>query len=421
MLAAMSTLEIKATFSAAVLERAVRLLDTAAGSEPLNRYVLLYSEKALRMRATDGTLVVDFPIAGERPVEHAYVLPIDPLRHFLRGKKEEVELVVGKEVRLASEGETLVIRPVRKKKPPPLHKPPAASEISRSLLCSALDFSSAHLAQGDHMQMLVRDRELVCVGVSDSHVAGSKIPFGVHDSACFIVPYESVRHLVKVLGLIRRKTVMCAVSGEGVAISAGALGLCLYGAGCRQDTVQEIASFLFSHRCSSFWTVELSKIKKIISRAARIQRLAQAQAAITLGADRISVSVRHRESVFSSGTEPLYAENPRSFEIALRTDKLSSLLARLTYSRFPEGNGILQAEFDANGTLIRLGWPSPLALSCAGFGHTFFRMFLAAFTSALSTVEQFLHLHSPLLILLEGLYCPQTEHVSLVLCSSTSR
>ena len=114
--------QIKITFSAAVLERAIRLLDTAAGSEPLNRYALLYSERAVRMRATDGTLVVDFPIAGERPLICAYVLPIDPLRHFLKGKKEDVELVVGKEVRLSSEGETLLIRPVRKEKPALLHK-----------------------------------------------------------------------------------------------------------------------------------------------------------------------------------------------------------------------------------------------------------------------------------------------------------
>ena len=93
--------------------------------------------------------------------------------------------------------------------------------------------------------------------------------------------------------------------------------------------MEEIASFLFSHKCSSFWTAELSKIRRILSRAARIQKLAPAQATIRLGADRISVSVTHEQTVFSSGTEPLYAENPKLFEIALRTDKLSSLLARV--------------------------------------------------------------------------------------------
>jgi hypothetical protein len=261
------------------------------------------------------------------------VLPIDPLRHFLKGKKEDVELVVGKEVRLSSEGETLLIRPVRKEKPPPLHRSNMGAQISRSLLSSTLDFSTAHLAQGDHMQMLVRDREFICLGISDSHVACSKMPFAVSDAACFIVPYESIRHLVRVLELVRRKVLMCGVLREGVAISAGALELFLYGAECEPDSVRETASFLFSHRCSSFWTVELSRIRRILSRAARIQRLAPARATIRLSADRISVCVSYEESVFSSGIEPLYAENPKPFEIALRTDKLSSLLARVNTRR----------------------------------------------------------------------------------------
>jgi len=329
----MNTIEIKITFPATVLEKAIRLFDRVTGSEPLNRYAVLYSEKALRMRATDGTLVADLAVSAYRPLKDSYVLPIDPLRHFLKGKKEDVELVVGKEVMFASRDETLVIRAVKKKKPSPLHKPHTSIQISRSLLHSTLDFSTAHLDQGDHIYVLARAGELVCIGISNSHTACSRMIFPVPDPACFMVPYESIRHLVKTLELVNRKAVLCGILERGVALSIGGLEMFLHGAKCETDSVQEITSFLLDYKSASFWTVELLKIKRVLSRAARIQKLAPAQATIRLGADRISISVTYEQTVFTSSTEPLYVENPKPFEIALRTDKLSSLLARINTKR----------------------------------------------------------------------------------------
>jgi len=98
----------KIRVSAELLRKAVEFFDRLTGTlEPLHREITLYSPRTLAMRASEGCLVAELALPWMKVDLGKRVLTVslDPLKAFLMQAEGEVELLIGRELRLTHVGD----------------------------------------------------------------------------------------------------------------------------------------------------------------------------------------------------------------------------------------------------------------------------------------------------------------------------
>ncbi len=339
----------KIILSSDLLQKTVNLFDKLIGTiEPSLRSLILYHERNLKIRGSDGCLVADLIVVPKdlKIGKKAYVIPIDYLRHFLREKGQAIEIIMGEDLQFVYENESLIIKERERNIPGPFTPLSQSIEIEKGLLRSILDFGSSHLSQGDIVGLLIKEKELFCIGISDSIISCARMPFLLSNHAYLKIPYESIRHLVKSLELLKKRKVLCFLKKDGLAFEIGALSLQICAERWKDKKIEDICDFMFNHNVFSRWVLESSKLKSSISRASKIQKIGYSDSELILYPHKIVISVAQERCIFKTELDVLYSEKPKDIRIKLRVDKLYSLLSRINTQR-------IYMELTENGLLIK--------------------------------------------------------------------
>jgi len=329
-------MEKRIILSSDLLQKTVNLFDKLVGTiEPSLRSLILYHERNLRIRGTDGCLVADLIVVPKdlKIGKKAYIIPIDYLRHFLREKNNAIEVIIGEDLQFVYENESLIIKERKRDIPRQFAALSQSIEIEKGSLRSILDFGSSHLSQGDTVRLLIKEKELFCIGISDSIISCARMPFSLGNYVCLEIPYESIRHLVKSLKLIKKEKILCSLEKDSLSFEVGALSLKLCAEIKEDRKIEEICNLMFEPETSSRWIIESSVIKDSISRASKIQKVEYSDAELILYPHKIVFSVFKKNSIFNTEVEVLYSENPKYMKVKIRADKLYSLLRRMNTKR----------------------------------------------------------------------------------------
>lgn len=224
--------------------RLVRLFDKAIGTiEPLARKIYFYTESDnLMVYGTDGCLSVEFHLGEMEPLDDFYVIPLDDLKLLLRERSEDVFMTFGTTFQISKGTEILSI----------LH--PISSDPRKKV-----DILTSHTVDAKQFQrtldlgsILSREGQMTFLGCKNGQFFSASEDFG-HIGIAFMdfnennfaveIPYESVRHLVKMLEVLKEDMIEIGYSRMiGMRFSDGKMNICSDEA-TNMEQMEELVNF----------------------------------------------------------------------------------------------------------------------------------------------------------------------------------
>ena len=211
--------------------RFVNLFDRAVGTiEPLNRRVYFYSRfNTLRVYATDGCLTIDMHLGDvTKHFESFYVAPLDNIKLISRNANlDNVEILFGEKLEFFKGSEYLSVLH-------PLSRNPKKSgafvpkvEVKSSELAHVVDVGSIISRSGQDILVGVINERFFALCEEYGHISIASMRL-IMDPFMAEVPYETARHLMKALDIIRSEKLMIGISEStvGLKFSDGVIGVC---------------------------------------------------------------------------------------------------------------------------------------------------------------------------------------------------
>jgi len=347
----------KIRVSAELLRKAVEFFDRLTGTlEPLHREITLYSPRTLAMRASDGCLVAELALPWMKVDLGKRVLTVslDPLKAFLRQAEGEVELLIGRNLRLTHGKDVLTLETRKRGYLPEWPRAEELAEIPCQRLRSVLDFASVHLTDADSVELGTWQGKLYAAGFTDGHLAAALTPLEVKRGFSVLLPYASARHLVKCLELVKREMLTLELPDGAPVLRGGPLRIALLGRAGVKD-LQGALEFLFGEHGPPLWVIRAPELRKLASRAARMQRNGASVASLRLHPNRVEAVVESEHGPYRSFEEVLMTKNPVRCDVRVRMERLNSLLARFGQGRVVlhwTGRGLLITDGRARSVLL---------------------------------------------------------------------
>ncbi len=183
----------------------VNLLDRAVGTvEPINRRVYFYSHRdILKAYASDGCLMVNVTLGNVSGLKGFYASPLDSLKLLLKsGEKSDVEIHFGTKLEFLKGSEYLsILHPVAND-PRKRGAFTTEIEVKASEIAHVVDIGSIILKEGQETIVGATRGMFFALGEEYGHLSIASMDYsGIPFTAA--IPYETARHLVKMLDVIR--------------------------------------------------------------------------------------------------------------------------------------------------------------------------------------------------------------------------
>ena len=353
----------KIRVSADLLKKAVEFFDRLTGTlEPLHREVTLYSPRTLAMRASDGCLVAELALPWMKVDLGKRVLTVslDPLKAFLKQAEGEVELLIGRDLRLTHGKDVLTLETRRRGYLPEWPRAEEVAQVPCQRLRSVLDFASVHLTDADSVELGTWRGKLYAAGFTDGHLAAALTPLEAKRGFSVLLPYGSSRHLVKCLELGKRETLILELPDGAPVLRGGPLRIAFLDRAGARD-LQGALEFLFDEHAPPLWVIRAPELRMLASRAARMQRNGASVASLRLYPNRVEAVVESEHGTYRSFEEVLITRNPARCDVRVRMERLNSLLARF-------GQGRVVLHWTGRGLLITDGRGRSVLLSEKSLG-----------------------------------------------------
>jgi len=251
---------------------------------------------------------------------------LDPLKAFLKQAEGEVELLIGRKLRLTHGKDVLTLETRRRGYLPEWPRTEEVAQVPCQRLRSVLDFASVHLTDADSVELGTWQGKLYAAGFTDGHLAAALTPLEAKRGFSVLLPYASARHLVKSLELVRRETLTLELPDGAPVLRGGPLRIALLGRAGVKD-LQGVLEFLFGEHGPPLWVIRAPELRKLASRAARMQRNGASVASLRLYPNRVEAVVESEHGTYRSFEEVLMTRNPVRCDGRVRMERLNSLLA----------------------------------------------------------------------------------------------
>src|SRR6056297_1714587 len=175
------------------------------GSEKNKKVVHFFYNNGLKLYASDGCLESVFKLkATVQEFSGSYALSIKTLKLFIEAvENQDIHFSMGKEgIRVKQSTEMLSVNNPPAKKIPQQGVFSILGDFQTNEFLSGLDFATVHMPENDDCYFFVFDGYLFVLTVYDKVfcIYNTQIPCKDTETA---VPYQSVRHLIKALGLLK--------------------------------------------------------------------------------------------------------------------------------------------------------------------------------------------------------------------------
>jgi len=218
------------------------------------------------------------------------------------------------------------------------------AQVPCQRLRSVLDFASVHLTDADSVELGTWQGKLYAAGFTDGYLAAALIPLEAKRGFSVLLPYGSARHLVKCLELVKRETLILELPDGAPVLRGGPLRIAFLGRAAVED-LQGVLEFLFGEHGPPLWVIRAPELRKLASRAARMQRNRASVASLRFYSNRIEAAVESEHATYRSFEEVLMTRNPVRCNIRVRMEKVASLLVLF-------GQGGLVLHWTEKGMLI---------------------------------------------------------------------
>lgn len=310
--------------------KVVNLLDRAVGTvEPVNRRAYFYSHlDILRAYVTDGCLAINVNLGKVDHFENFYASPLDSLKLLSKsGEKADMEIRFGTKLEFLKGSEYLSILHPIANDPRKRGTFTAEVEVKASKIAHVVDIGSIILREGQetivgatHGMFFAFCEEYGHLSIASMDYSGS--PFAA------AIPYETARHLVKMLDIIRDERLKFGRSQNiiGLKFNEGVVTIC--NMKINNEMVNGIERFLPIKK-SEGTIIETRILKEGASLCSRFQRK-------NGGKGYLEFSNKFRIGVLSQYSAYEYAK-PVNLNIQVRVSvipkKLNQFLSRIHEKR----------------------------------------------------------------------------------------
>src|SRR6056297_1290205 len=178
------------------------------GSERNRKVLYFFYKNGLKLYASDGCLMAIFKL--NQDVEQfpgSYALSIKTLKLFIEDREDErVQFTLEREgIRVKQNMEVLSVNNASVKTIPDQSVFNILGEFQTNEFLSGLDFSTVHMPENDDCYFFVFDGFLYVLTVYDKVFCLYNTTIACKNIEA-AVPYQSVRHLIKALGLLKADT-----------------------------------------------------------------------------------------------------------------------------------------------------------------------------------------------------------------------
>jgi len=208
------------------LKRIYRIFDKFTGTlEPTFKVINLLYNKKLILHATEGNAELSMEEEEVQPFSGIYRLPLNVLKLVLQWGSDESEVTLQlkeSDIVMSSKEEYLQVKNAASRNMiRVLEEGYTIAEMDRENFLKNLDFASVCLEEGEKLEFVVYNHELLGIGPAGSLACVAKLGSSPLDR--FIVggiPYTTTRHLVKSLEFIECEKLVMKLREECVHINA---------------------------------------------------------------------------------------------------------------------------------------------------------------------------------------------------------
>ncbi len=305
--------------------RFVNLFDRAVGTiEPINRRVYFYSRyNMLRAYATDGCLTMDMRLGDvDKHFESFYVAPLDNIKLISRNTNtEDVEIRFGEKLEFSKGSEYLSILHPLSRNPKRRGVFTPKVEVKSSELVHVIDVGSIISHAGQDILIGATNEKFFALCEEYGHISIASMRLDIN-SFMAEIPYETARHLVKTLDIIRNEKLMMGFSEStlGLKFSDGVIGICTVEA---NEDMNNVKKFLEIKREDISLSTQM--LKTATSLCAKFQRQNRGEGYFELS-DRLRIGVLSQSSAY----EYIQSVGCKTHvRVSIMPKKLNQFLARI--------------------------------------------------------------------------------------------
>ena len=179
-----------------------------SGSERNKKVVLFFHSDGLKLYASDGCLEAIFKLKQDvEPFSGSYVLSIKTLKLFIEAiEDQEIYFTFKKEgIQVKQNTEMLSVNNAPIKNTPQQSVFSILGDFQTNEFLTGVDFSTVHMPENEDCYLFVFDGILYVLTVYDKVFCLYNTQLACKNIEA-AVPYQSVRHLIKALGLLKTET-----------------------------------------------------------------------------------------------------------------------------------------------------------------------------------------------------------------------
>lgn len=316
---------VKAKIEHSHFLRFVNLFDRAVGTiEPINRRVYFYSRSnVLRAYATDGCLTIDMRLGDvDKHFESFYVAPLDNIKLISRNTNiEDVEIQFGEKLEFSKGSEYLSVLHPLSRNPKRRGTFAPKVEVKSSELVHVIDVGSIISRAGQDILVGAINEKFFALCEEYGHISIASMKLSMEPFMAEI-PYETARHLVKTLDVIRSEKLTMGFSEStiGLKFSDGVIGVCTIEA---NEDIDNIEKFLEIKKGDILLSTKM--LKTATSLCAKFQRQNRGKGYFELS-DRLRIGVLSQSSAYEY-IQPVKCKT--HVRISIMPKKLNQFLTRI--------------------------------------------------------------------------------------------
>jgi len=309
------------------LSKVLDFFDKIVGSQE-KRHLIFFAPNGLCLAGGDGVLNAYLTLKPNITFPYAYAFHMDVLRTFLKDKKEQnIKIKIGSPLKFITTGEQLELE-TQPEEITFIHEDKInLGMVSTQTLSRILDLASLVSQEGEKVLLFLQKGHLGAIGENSKLISCAFTPFSSAYTFSLIIPYSSLRHLVKSLHLISEKQVNLFLGTKSLDMIFPRVKISL-----RSSLIQpQILTFLKSLlRIPPVATIKLNlkEIQKNLAKISKIQKQLGALGKISFTTKNCIFSATSSHGTYAI-TLPLPAPLSQSFSINCHFSPLYSLCRRL--------------------------------------------------------------------------------------------
>ncbi len=280
------------------LNKALDFFDRVIGSQEKRR-LILGGEDGIYLLGTDGVLTAQLLIKKGLLLPYSYILPLNTLKAFIKGRRgEEIRLEIKEKIILRTGLERLEIpfQGTHLKVPPMTSK---GIEINLATFCRLLDISSVISDEDTEILFFCQGKSLGIIGQREGMFVCTFMPLlkPPKKSQYFSLPYVPTRHLVKALKQIKEKKAFISLQHPQLEICLPKLKISANLSPKPHVNLDLLRDILQASPLAQI-EIELSTFKNSLSRLSRMEKHLGAISKIKLARDKCVFNIISSEGVY---------------------------------------------------------------------------------------------------------------------------